>query len=113
VLEEIAAVVEKLKSLVGGMLLKQWGLEQSFVTAAENAENWHRNESAELDYADLVVIAQLQNNIRAQLQGDLPALEEVPAFKKFNALSNDPECSKKIMQLAHEELQEVMGYLAG
>ncbi|MCK4708236.1 MAG: HDOD domain-containing protein, partial [Gammaproteobacteria bacterium] len=109
---EIISVIEKLKPLVGSMLLKQWGLDKLFICVVENAENWFRDDSKELDYGDPVVIAQLQNYIRPQVHGDLPELEEVPAFKKITLTSGDPECSNKILEIAHEELQEVMALLS-
>ncbi len=111
--KEIVSVVEKLKPLVGSMMLKQWGLDDLFVCVVENAENWFRDDSEELDYGDLVVIAQLQKYIRPQIEGDIPELESVPAFKKMMIVSNDPECGDKILQIAHEELQEVMSLLSG
>jgi len=109
---EICDVIEKLKPLVGSMMLKQWGLDKSFICVVENAENWFRDESDELDYGDVVVIAQLQQYIRPQLQGGSPSLEQIPAFKKLELFSDDPDCGEKILQIAHEELQEVMSLLS-
>lgn len=108
---ELPDVIDKLKPLVGSMLLKQWGIEESFVCVAENAENWFRNESPELDYGDLVVIAQLQDFIRSQMTGEIPELEKVPAFKKITEISQEPDCRDKIRNLAHEELHEIMQLL--
>ncbi len=109
--KEIVSVIEKLKPLVGSMMLKQWGLDELFICVVENAENWYRNESENLDYGDLVVISHLQACIRPQTPGELPELEQVPAFKKMTLISDDPECSNKILKIAHEELQEVMSLL--
>jgi len=110
--KEIGDVVTKLKPLVGSMMLKQWGLDNLFVCVVENAENWFRDESEDLDYGDLVVIAQLQKYIRPQIDGDIPELESVPAFKKMKEISDDPECGDKIIKIAHEELKEVMSLLS-
>ena len=109
---EIFTVIEKLKPLVGSMMLKQWGLDESFICVAENSENWFRDDSKKLDYGDLVVISQLQNYIRPQLNGEVPDIETVPAFKKIKLLSDDPDLSNKILQIAHEELHEVMSLLS-
>jgi len=110
--KEIYGVIKKLKPLVGSMMLKQWGLDNLFVCVVENAENWFRNDSEALDYGDLVVIAQLHKYIRSQIDGDAPELESVPAFKKMTVVSDDPDCGDKIIQIAHEELQEVMRLLS-
>jgi len=110
--KEISTVIKKLKPLVGSMILKQWGLDDLFVCAVENAENWFRNESETLDYGDLIVIAQLHKYIRSQIEGGAPELESVPAFKKMMLVSDDPDCGDKIIQIAHEELQEVMRLLS-
>lgn len=112
-LHDLRRVVEKLKPLVGGMILRQWGLEDSFICATEKAEDWYRDNTPELQYCDLVIIAQLHKSIRSQVYGDLPELESVPVFRKIDVCSHIEDCSQKILEIAHEEIAELMEVLHG
>lgn len=110
--QELPHVIDKLKQVIGGMMLRQWNMEEEFIDAVENAEDWSRHTSDKVSYCDLVILSQLHENVRKQVGDNLPKITEVPIFNKVTNCSNDPECSQKILQIAHDEISEVMRLLS-
>lgn len=102
---EVAAFAEalkKLRSVAGVLVLTSWEFDPSIVSVAEAAEDWLRNPSAEADYCDLVVAAQLclsADSILPQLE--LPA-KEIPALRKLGLSGEDQHETIQLMDAARE-----------
>lgn len=109
--EALEAVINKLRGVVGSMVIRHWELPAELVTVVEDAENWHRNSGDKMDICDMVVIAQIYSMLQRHKLKDLPKLEEVPAFKKLFKGQHDPEFAKQVLHDSHDEVVEVMRLL--
>lgn len=100
-------VIEELASPVGALLLKQWGFESQFVTAAQEAASWDR-EVAESDYCDIVQVAQLHSEMVGGSKVNAPPLVELAAFKRLDLGAVDPV---ELVENARQEIGEIVGLL--
>jgi HD-like signal output (HDOD) protein len=101
-------VIEELAGTVGALLLKQWGFESPFVTAAREATSWAR-EVEEADYCDIVQVAQLHSEMVGGSKVDAPPLIELAAFKRLDLGEIDPV---KLVENARQEIGEIISLLA-
>jgi len=72
----------RLKSHIGGILLKQWQFADEFSYIANHAYDWQR-EVSEADYCDLVQVAILHSQFVGGIKCKAPILSELPAFKRL------------------------------
>lgn len=109
---EVGLVLQRLKGKVGALLLSSWDFPHDLVLVAEESENWHR-DSRDLDYCDLVIIAQLHSYIGTPRMQHLPRLDQVPAFAKLANGELSPRLSLAVLDNAHAEIEEVKRTLLG
>lgn len=107
----LESIINKLRGVVGSMVIRHWELPAELVTVVEDAENWHRDSGNKMDICDLVVIAQIYSMLQRHQLKDLPKLEEVPAFKKLFKGQPDPEFARQVLHDSHDEVVEVMRLL--
>jgi HD-like signal output (HDOD) protein len=112
-LADIDATVARLRSRIGGMLLRRWQLAPELAAVAEHAENWMREGSSKPDYIDLVIIAQLQAfDGNGQAPGPV-AIESTPAFTKLGLGEVTPDSKLAILDEAAEEVHETEILIGG
>jgi HD-like signal output (HDOD) protein len=104
---ELENIIQKLRAVVGSMVIKNWGFSSDLLNVVECAEDWHRNTGAELDVCDIVIIAQLYSMLQHKDVGHLPKIDQVPAFKKLFPDKQDPEFVAQVFEQAQEEISEV------
>jgi HD-like signal output (HDOD) protein len=104
-------VIKELRSDIGSSILSNWGFMDDLVTAAAEAEHWHREHPGSADYADLVIIAQLHSYIGSAKMREHPPLNEVPAFNKLDIGELTPKMSLKILDRAEEKIQRAEALL--
>ncbi|MDQ1363675.1 MAG: hypothetical protein QG652_1537, partial [Pseudomonadota bacterium] len=108
---ELESIINKLRGVVGSMVIRHWELPPDLVTVVEEAENWHRDSGNKLDICDMVVIAQIYSMLQRHQLQNLPKIEEVPAFQKLFKGKLDMEFVKQVLHEAHDEVVEVMRLL--
>ena len=109
--EALETIIEKLRGVVGSMVIRQWDLPMELISVVEEAENWTRNSGAKLDICDMVVIAQIYSMLQRHQLDKLPNIEDVPAFHKLFKGKPDAEFTKQILYDSHDEVMEVMRLL--
>lgn len=78
----LAAVLNHLKSYIGGMVLQQWDFTDKFIEVAKHAYDWNRKvETA--DYCDLVQVALMHSHLVGGEKIKGPELSELAAFKRL------------------------------
>ncbi|MBT8440135.1 MAG: HDOD domain-containing protein, partial [Gammaproteobacteria bacterium] len=70
--------VENLRAEVGAMTLRQWHFDEDLVDVALNAENWLYNNEGDVNYIDLIIVAQLHTFIGTPKMNELPPLDLIP-----------------------------------
>jgi HD-like signal output (HDOD) protein len=108
---DLESIINKLRGVVGSMVIRHWEMPAELVTVVEDAENWQRNAGEKLDICDMVVIAQIYSMLQRHQLQNLPKFEEVPAFHKLFKGKPDAEFAKQVLLDAHEEVVEVMRLL--
>jgi HD-like signal output (HDOD) protein len=79
----VMAAIAKFTPQVGVVVLQQWGFESDLIEIARSHGDWWRDAGPNPDLADLVLLARLHALIVAGTTDDLPRIDEVPAFAKF------------------------------
>ncbi len=106
-------IIVELKGELGGIILREWGFSEAFVTAAQEAEKWFRDPAPEPDYCDIAMVAQLHSFVGTTKMQHLPKLSDVPAFCKIAQGELTPKLSVKLLDQAKEQILEVRQLLMG
>ncbi len=107
---QVQSVIDRYASQVGLVLLKHWDFEPDMLEVAKSRGKWLRN-GPEPELADLVTLASLNERIVEGQAGDLPRLDELPAFAKFPLGDLLPDGSLEILEAEAETVKEVMRVL--
>jgi len=105
--EQIEDIISDLRSVVGSMVISNWGLSSNLISVVENAENWNREGGDNADMCDVILAAQIYCRLQHHQLSDIPAFDKVPAFRKLFPNHNNPELIKEILEQAEEEVEEV------
>jgi HD-like signal output (HDOD) protein len=105
--KEVDCIVAKLRAAVGLTVVKNWGFPEEMMSVVENAENWFRNSSDELDMTDIILVAQMYNMLQHKQLKGLPDIQKVPVFKKIFPDEADPKFVMEVLSQAQEEINEV------
>ena len=117
--DTLDAVIQQLHGDIGAIILKAWRFSDDFILTAREADDWYRDNQDEPDYCDIVLLAQLHTFIGKSkdkltpLIGNraLPALTELPAFKKLCLNGCGPEESIAILNQANQQIMETVQLL--
>lgn len=104
-------VIKDLRGIIGARILSAWGFTEDLVIAAEEAEHWFRDGSDPAEYADLVIVAQLHSFIGTPKMRGMPALDDLPAFKKLHMGELTPQMSLRIMEKAQDRISRAEALL--
>ena len=105
--KEVDSVVARLRAAVGSLVVKSWGFSEDMVTVVEQAENWFKNDSAEIEMADIVIVAQIYNLLRHKQLDDLPEIKKIPLLKKMFKQEPDPDFVMEVFEDAQQVIDEV------
>lgn len=106
-------VLARLRGQIGVLVLRKWEFEEDLAMVALEAENWERDAGPEVDYADLIIIAQLHSYVGTPRMATLPAIDQVPAFTKLALGKLSPRMSVQILEEAHKDIAAVEKLLLG
>lgn len=100
-------IIQRLRGDVGALTLRSWGFSEEFIAAAEEAEDWMRDNGEQADYTDLLLIAQLHAYLGTPRMAQLPRIDEAPAFDKLALGILSPKMSLVLVDEAQHEIDEV------
>ncbi|MEN8259548.1 MAG: HDOD domain-containing protein [Pseudomonadota bacterium] len=106
--EDIDNAIHRLRAVIGTMIMRKWNFPADFDDIILNAENWHRDDTPEADYTDVVIISQLHSYIGdiGRLQ-KLPRMDNLPAYHKRVAGRRDLDMSLNILDEAKDEIRHI------
>ncbi len=111
--QQFDLLIDTLKGELGAAILSKWQFTEDLITTAREAQNWMRQPGEKPDYCDIIIVAQLHAlSGKSGTTGDLPRLNEVPAFTKLALGQLTPELSVKVLEQAKEQIEETMNLLA-
>jgi len=105
--DELEGVIERLKTGVGSMVIRHWGLSNDLLVVVEDYENWQRDSGSHTDTCDMILIAEIYSRLQRQQIKGLPKMEQVPAFKKLFPEQQDAGLVAGIFEQAREEILSV------
>lgn len=109
--ETLQDMVSRLKPELSSMVLKQWGFESEYITAAQHQNDWFRDHEGEADYTDILIIAHMHALVGQRAELKLPRIDEVPAFQKLALGQLTPELSLSVLDEAKAQIQELKALL--
>lgn len=103
-MESLSKSIENLQLPVSTLIFTEWNFDPEFLDIVEQAENWQRDSSDEVDYCDIVIAARL---LYLQQQGELPVenLDKLPVIEKLRLMEADD--GHFFMDKADEKIQEM------
>jgi HD-like signal output (HDOD) protein len=111
--DDIEGTIQKLRGMLGVLVINYWGLDQELVTVAEECEPWSRDPGPETDYCDIVLVSQLYDAIDTPRANTLPKLDEVPAYRTLNFGDEADAHHMQIIQNAEKEIASIKQLLSG
>ncbi len=111
--DDLETTIEKLRGMIGVLVLKYWGLDSDLATVVEESNDWQRDPNPEADYCDVVLVAQLYDHSNSTRSGSLPCVHEVPAYGKLNLGETSEAANAQILEDAAEEIASIKQILAG
>ena len=105
---EIDTAIQELRAPFSSLILKSWRFPDTYINAAEEAENWMRELDGPTDYTDVVILAQLHSYIGSKKAASLPPLDQVPAIHR---LTLGPRKSIALLKKSDEEVEQTKSLL--
>lgn len=102
--EALDQLIFSLHPTLGKMIVEDWGLPESLTAVVYEHENLTRNPGPQADYADVVLVANLQTHAHQQHPLGDQDWSKIPAFAK---LGLQPDVEVIEMEGMSEEIQEV------
>ena len=101
-------LVHQNRAELGRILLSLWGLPKEIVDAAARCNQWdYAGASSAADYTDIVLVAQWHATIGGSRGRWLPAIEDIPAFRRLGLQSATPELGLKIVEAGDQAIKKV------
>lgn len=109
----VEQVASKISGEVGKIILQDWNFDEELISVPENVDNWFRDENSKPDYADIIIVANI-HSLYGQSNEDIniPALVDIPAFKKLGISKLGPQASLEILHEAQEDIRQAATMLA-
>ena len=107
--EKLVAVMQRLHTMIGPAVLDEWGFSRDMVIVSAEHEDIYQARDGEVDYVDVIIVANLHSYLGTQNRLAKINWEEVPAFTKIGMT---PEDSFAAMEEARDEMREMQGILA-
>jgi putative nucleotidyltransferase with HDIG domain len=102
-------VIQKLHTMIGAKILKDWQFPQSLIDVAAQHENLQRDPETKIDYVDVVIAANLQSYIGSKHPYNDLDWNTIPAFQR---LGLEPEINILDIEENQEDLQAVKSMLS-
>jgi len=102
--------IKRLRAQIGAMVISRWGLGADLIEVALEADNWDRDTSTDIDYADIVIVAQLMIKASQNVENANHEICISPAWKKF-PFTDLESAGQSVIQNARKELDELMKLL--
>lgn len=110
--KRLDALLRQFKGQAGAMLLDRWGFDTDMGTVAAEAEHWKRMGGAQVDYCDIVQLAQLHSFVGTPDFSRHPRINEIAAYRKMTVGELGPSQSLQVLDEAKEDIRDMIRLLA-
>ena len=110
---QLAAVIEKLRTVLGVWLLNAWDFPGEFVDACLTSRDWYRNHSGEITYTDLVTAALLiiQSEMPDSEHSSIPSADNLLLARRLQQAGIDLKSPGEIVRAATGRIITVQALL--
>ena len=100
--QQLATVIEKLRTVLSFWLMNAWNFPAEFVDAALTARDWYRNHSGEITYTDLVTAALLiiQSEMPDSGHSSIPSADNLLLARRLQQAGIDLKSPGEIVKAA-------------
>lgn len=109
--EKLDFVIQELRASLGQKILQEWNFDSALSDVSSQAESWLRENDAEADYVDVVIVAQIHSYFGTKNNSDLPSLITIPAFQKLGLSKLGPDSSLEVLFEAEQGIRDIMAML--
>jgi HD-like signal output (HDOD) protein len=108
--EKLVAVMQRLHTVIGPAVLDEWGFAREMVIVSAEHEDIYQVRDGEVDYVDVIIVANLHSYLATDHRLAKANWAEVPSFARIGMT---PDESFAAMEEARDEMRELQGILAG
>ena len=105
--------IDRMRGELGAMILRKWNFPPAVVAGARDAETWLRRHNREVDFTDLLIVAQAHERLRKHQLDGLPPLEKISAIQRVLGQDATPEKSLDILHAAKAQVDQMRSVLRG
>ncbi|MGC1509570.1 HDOD domain-containing protein [Ketobacter sp. MCCC 1A13808] len=102
--QTLEKTIKDLKTELGPLILKRWGFNEEMVATATHSENWNYQHEGEPDFADLVIVAHLNQYMVSEEK--LARINKIPAFRRLFPGENTAHQMTEILDQAKSQLED-------
>jgi len=108
-----AEVVHRYQSKLGAVILKNWRFDQQLIEVALSSEDWYRNPTVKPDYADVILVAHIEERlIKNNLPPKIKSFESLPVYEKFPVFKLGESAHKELLMESQDEIAELQRLLS-
>ena len=111
--QELNKVLDEYKVAVGALVLQHWDFDKEMIMVVKEAGNPLRESSGEMDYCDVVTLANYFAALKETPDIELPELNSLPAFNKVAKGRLGENIGERLLETAQEEIEEIQSMLQG
>jgi len=104
---DLEAIIDRLRGVVGSMVIRHWDLPADLDAVVEDFENWQRDSGSSVDTCDMIIVAQIYSRLKDHKIQGLPRIDQVPAFKKIFPGNQDADFATKMFEQAQGEITAI------
>ncbi len=104
-IDSISHIASALGARIGERIIRRWHLDPVLIEVVQQQGNWFKEQTEAIDYADLVIVAQLHAQVHHGASKKLPNLAQVGAFQRIKVGELTPELSIHVLEEAQDELE--------
>ena len=111
--QQLATVIENLRTILSGWLLSHWDFPTEFVEAGNMARDWYRNHNGEITYTDLVTASLLiiQSEMPESEQSSIPSADNLLLARRLQQAGIDLKSPGDIVKAATSKIVSVQSLL--
>ena len=109
--EALEETIDHMRGELGAMILREWKFAPAVIAGARDAENWIRRHNGEVDFTDLLIVAQVHERLRKKNTEGLPPMEKISAIQRVLGEAASPEKSLEILHEAKAQVDEMRSML--
>lgn len=99
--------IDELAPKVNALIMKHWGFNDEIIEVMRARKQWHRNEQATMEMADIVLIARWYSLMGTPAFSQCPPFEQIPALQKLPTSELTADHSLKLLEESRQQITDL------